>query len=96
MPSTSNDMISIGFHTSFRLVTKYGCICKRDVSHTPIRILDHSNMVLTPSLRLWVRMILNEVSTFPWLHLVFDVELLRPYFSSLLGTSKVDKNLDLK
>jgi len=53
IPSTSSDMINIGCHTSFRWVTKYGCICKRNALLEPIRNGDHSDMVLTPLIRLW-------------------------------------------
>jgi hypothetical protein len=59
MPSTSNTMINIGYHTSFRWEIRYGCICRKSTSQDPIRSYTHSDMGLTPSPRLWVRMILN-------------------------------------
>jgi hypothetical protein len=59
MPSISNDMTNIGFLTSFRLVTRCGCICRKSASQAPTGSLDHSDMGLTPSQRLWVTMLSN-------------------------------------
>ena len=63
IPSTSNDMIDIGCHTSFRWATKSGCICKRNALPEPIKNSDHFDMVLTPLPRLWETM--NLSSAFP-------------------------------
>lgn len=62
-PSTSNGMINIGCHISFRWVTKFGCICRKNSLSKPIGRYDHSNIGLTPSRRLWVRTL--SISTFP-------------------------------
>jgi hypothetical protein len=59
MPSTSNATINIEYHTSFRWEIRYGCICRKSTSHDPIGSYAHSDMGLTPSPRLWVRIILN-------------------------------------
>jgi len=63
IPSTSSDMINIGCHTSFRWVTKSGCICKRNALLEPIENSDYSDMVLTPLPRKWETMHLS--SAFP-------------------------------
>jgi hypothetical protein len=63
IPSISNDMINIGFHTSFRWEINYGCICRKKALHDPIGSFVHSIMNLTSSPRLWVTIILS--STFP-------------------------------
>jgi len=63
IPSTSRDMINIGCHTSFRWVTKFGCIFKRNTLPEQIWNLDHFNMDLTPLRRLWETMHLS--SAFP-------------------------------
>jgi len=63
MPSTSNNMINIGCHTSFKWATKSSCICKRNAFLEPIRNSDHSDMILTPLPRLWETMHLS--SAFP-------------------------------
>ena len=63
MLSTRNDMINTQYHTSFRLVTKYGYICKRNVSLGPIKSSIHFAMGLTLSPRVWVKILLS--STLP-------------------------------
>jgi hypothetical protein len=60
MISTSNAMINIGYHTSFRLETKYGYICRKSVSQGPIESSSHFAMGLTLSPRLWEAMILRS------------------------------------
>jgi hypothetical protein len=87
-------MINIGYHTSFRLETKYGYICRRSVSLGPIGSFTHFVMGLTLSPRLWVAMIF-ELNTPPFLglHPVFNVDLLRPYFPPLLDTSEIVEQL---
>jgi hypothetical protein len=60
MLSTSSAMINIGYHTSFRLATKSGYICRRSVSLGPIRSFAHFVMGLTLSPRLWVAMLLSS------------------------------------
>jgi hypothetical protein len=63
MPSTSNAMINIGCHISFKWATKFGCICRKNALQGPIGSFAHSVMGRTPSPRLWVTMLLS--STFP-------------------------------
>jgi len=63
MPSTSSNMINIGYHTSFGWATKSVCICRRNTLLEPIVNSDHSDMFLTPLLRLWATMHLS--SAFP-------------------------------
>jgi hypothetical protein len=63
MPSTRSSMINIGCHISFRWVTKFGCICRKNALHGPIKILSHFVMGPTPSPRIWVTILLS--STFP-------------------------------
>jgi hypothetical protein len=60
MLSTSNAMINIGYHTSFRLATKFGYICRRSVSSGPIESFTHFGMGLTLSPRMWVGILLNS------------------------------------
>jgi hypothetical protein len=63
MPSTSNAMINIGCHISFRWETKFGFTWRKNALQGPIGRFSHSIMGLTSSPRLWVTMILS--STFP-------------------------------
>jgi hypothetical protein len=65
MLSTSNIMINIGYHTSFRLETNSGYICRRSVSRGPIERFSHFSMGVTLSPRLWVKMILRS-TLHPW------------------------------
>ena len=51
MLSTRNAMINTGFHTSFKLETKSGYICRRSISSSPIKISIHFAMGLTLSPR---------------------------------------------
>jgi hypothetical protein len=60
MLSTRNAMINTRYHTSFRLATKYGYICKRSVSLGCIGIFAHFIMGRTLSPRQWVEMILSS------------------------------------
>jgi hypothetical protein len=60
MLSINNTMINIGYHTSFRLATKFGYICRRSISRGPIGSFSHFYMGLTLSPRLWVAMILSS------------------------------------
>jgi hypothetical protein len=61
MPITCNDIIKIDFNTSSRLVTRHGCTWRKSESQAPIGIFFHFDMGLTPSPRLWVRMLLNLI-----------------------------------
>ena len=63
IPSTSNDMINIVCHTSFRWVRKFSCICRENALSELIGRLDHSDMVLTQLPRMWETILLS--STFP-------------------------------
>jgi hypothetical protein len=64
--STSNTMINTGYHTSFRLLTRFGYICRKSILQGPIESSAHFAMGLTLSARLWVAMIL--ISTlYPYL-----------------------------
>ena len=48
----------------------------------------HYDIGLTPTQRLWVKMLLNKKnSLFFGLNLILNVELLQPYFPPLIGTS---------
>jgi hypothetical protein len=53
-------MINTGYHTSFRLATKSGYICRRSISQGPIGSSAHFAMGLTLSPRLWVAMLLSS------------------------------------
>jgi hypothetical protein len=61
MPSTSSATINIRWHTNFRWDIRFGFICRKSASEDPIGSYTHSDTGLTPSPRLWVRMILNQV-----------------------------------
>ena len=60
MLSTSNAMTNAGYHTSFRLMTKSGYICRRSVSQGPIGSSTHFIMGLTLPPRLWVLVLLSS------------------------------------
>jgi hypothetical protein len=60
MLNTSNIMINIGYHTSFRLATKYSYICRKSISPGPIGSFADFIMGLTLSPRLWVAMLLRS------------------------------------
>jgi hypothetical protein len=53
MTSTSSAMINIRCHISFMWMTKFGCTCRKNTLHDPIRIFSHYIMGHTPSPRLW-------------------------------------------
>jgi hypothetical protein len=63
MPSTRSSMINAGCHMIFRWAIKFGCNCRKNSIHDPIKIFIHFAMDLTPSPRMWVTIILS--STFP-------------------------------
>jgi hypothetical protein len=63
MLSTSSAMINTEYHTSLKWETRFGYICRKSASQSPIEIHVHFAMDLTPSPRLWVKMILS--STLP-------------------------------
>jgi hypothetical protein len=90
MLSTSNTMINTGYRTSFRWEIRFGYICRNNVLQGPIKSSVHFTMGLTLSPRLWVTMILSStLPPFLGLHLVFNVDLLRPYFPPLLDTLEI-------
>jgi hypothetical protein len=60
MLSTRSAIINIGHRTSFMLETRFGYICRRSILQGPIGSSAHFTMVLTPSSRLWVEMILSS------------------------------------
>jgi hypothetical protein len=60
MPSTSSAMIKIGYHTSFSLVKKSDYICRRNISHFPIKSFAHFSIGLSLSPRLWVEILLRS------------------------------------
>jgi hypothetical protein len=60
MLSSSNAMINIGYHTSFRLATKSSYICRRSISLGPIRRFNHFFMGLKLSPRLSVEILLSS------------------------------------
>jgi hypothetical protein len=60
MTSTSNAIINIGCHISFRWATKFGCICRKNALPDPIGSFTHSIMVRTPSPRSWVIILLSS------------------------------------
>jgi hypothetical protein len=59
MLGTRSTMINIGCHTRFKWETRFGCIWRRRVLQDPIGSFVHFVMVLTPSPRLWLTMILS-------------------------------------
>jgi hypothetical protein len=60
MTSTSNAMINIGCHISFRWATKFGCTCRKNALQDPIGSFTHSIMGCTPSPRLWGIILLSS------------------------------------
>jgi hypothetical protein len=89
MTSTSNATINTRYHTSFRLATNSGYICRRSVSPGSIRSFSH--FIITKA----VGSNVFEINTRPFLsfHPIFNVDLLTPYFPPLLDTSKIAKQL---
>jgi hypothetical protein len=87
MPSTSNTMINIRYHTSFRWEIRYGCIYKKNTSQDPIRSYSHFDTGLTITKPVGDNYFELSIPPFLGLHQVFNVELLRPYFPPLLDTS---------
>jgi hypothetical protein len=63
MLSTRNSMINTRYCTSFRWDTRSGYICRKNALQVPIKIFVYFAMVLTPSPRLWVIILLS--STLP-------------------------------
>jgi hypothetical protein len=51
MTSTTNTMINIGCHISYRWATKFRCTCRKNVLQDPIEHFAHSIMGRTPSTR---------------------------------------------
>jgi hypothetical protein len=97
MPSINNAMINTGCHTSFRWETKVGFTCRKNTLKGLIGSFIHSIMDLTPSPRLWVTIILSStLPPFLYLHLVFNVDLIWPYFPPLLDTSEIEEKLTPK
>jgi hypothetical protein len=86
MISTSSAMINIGYHTSFKLATKSGYICRRSVSPGPIGSFTHFVMGLTLSPKLWVAMSF-ELNTPPFLGLHPSIQCGPPstIFSTIIG-----------
>jgi hypothetical protein len=64
MTSTSNAMINIGFHISFRWATKFGCTCRKNTLQDPIGSFAHSIMSHTPSPSQWGIMLLHSTFLF--------------------------------
>ena len=60
MLSIRSAMINTGYHTSFRLATKFGYIWRKSVSPGPIGSFTHLFMGLKLAPRLWVAMILRS------------------------------------
>lgn len=56
---TKNIMINIGCHMSFKLVTRFGFICRRNALLESIKSFNHFDMGFTSSTRLLVIMILS-------------------------------------
>jgi hypothetical protein len=94
MPSTSNAMINIGCHISFRWETKCGCTCRKNALQGPIGSFTH--FVMGPYT---ITKVVGDndfelnIPPFLGLHLVFNVDLLRPYFPPLLDTSEIAEQL---
>jgi hypothetical protein len=93
MLSASSATINTGYCTSFRLSTNSGYIYRRGVSEGPIGSFAHFTMGLT--LTNVVGSNAFELNTPPFLglHLVFNVDLLWPYFTPLLDTLKIPEQL---
>jgi len=86
MANTSNDMINIRSHTSFRWETRFGCICTKNTLLESIGSSNHSNMGPTRLTRLWKTNFELNIPPFIGLHPMFNVDCLRPYFPPLLYT----------
>jgi hypothetical protein len=94
MTSTSNTMINIGCHISFRWATKFGCTCRKNTLQDPIESFTHSIMgPYTITKAMGDNSFELNIPPFLGLHPVFNVDLLRPYFPPLLDTSEVAEQL---
>jgi hypothetical protein len=60
MTSTNSAMINIGYHISFRWVTKFGCTCRKNALQDPIGSFSHSVMGCTLSPKPWGTMFLSS------------------------------------
>jgi hypothetical protein len=87
--------INLGFHTSLKLVTRYGCTCKKSdsrVLHREIKPLLYGPYTILK--------VVGESSfelnlpPFIGLNFLFNVELCWAYFFPLLDTLEVAKHLD--
>jgi hypothetical protein len=96
MPSTSSDMINIKFHTSVKLMIRYGyTYMKREswslAANMKLRPLQYGHYTITK--------VVGEsafelsIPLFHGLHSIFNVELLQPYFPPLLDTTEVVEHL---
>jgi hypothetical protein len=86
MTSTRNSMIM--------WETKFDFICRNNALPDTIKIFSHSFMGHTPSPRSRGDNSFElNIPPFLGLHLVFNVDLLRPYFPPLLDTSKIVEQL---
>jgi hypothetical protein len=61
MPSTSNAMINIACHTSFRWETKFGFTCRMNALEAPIGSYVHFSIDLTSFPRLWDTILLSSI-----------------------------------
>ena len=96
MLSTNNAMISIRCHTSSRWATKLGYTCRRSALTGPHRKIHPrwygpytiTNNIGDNDFKL-------NIPPFLGLHPMFNIDSLRPYFSPLLNTSDIAKQLTL-
>jgi hypothetical protein len=93
MTSTSNTMINIGCHISFRWATKFGCTCRKNTlgPHRKLHPLSYGSYTITKAVG--DNAFELNIPPFLGLHPVFNVDLLRPYFPPLLDTSDVAEQL---
>jgi hypothetical protein len=97
MTSTNSAMINIWCHISFRWATKFGCTCRKNALQDPIGRFAHFVMGLHYHQgHVGDNYFELNIPPFLGLHLVFNVDLLHPYFPPLLDTSEVEEQLTPK
>ena len=93
MPSTRNAMFNITCHTSFRWETNFGCTYRRTTlrPHREIHPLYYGPYTITKAMG--ENYFELNLPPFLGFHLVFNVDLLWPYFPPLLDTSEIEEQL---
>jgi hypothetical protein len=94
MTSKIRAMINTGCHIIFKWEIKFGCNCRNNALHDPhwkLHPLHYGSYTITKVVG--DNSFEISIPHFLGLHLVFNVDLYRPYFPPLLDTSKITEQL---